>query len=276
MRDQARNPERAVSLHLARSGSQSERAIWFILPAHGASHIIRKYITCCRTLLTRFFMSTLFWISTVRPSGPAIKEATTVSSSWQGTADIKAISTAYWANMVKRKEIQSFRIRRTPTKAGNPGHNSWDILNFLVYSIWHTKQLLLREENLDITAFPTPENVGWGRRPSWPFQLQLFLSTIGALQRVRNSSTNQRNWRFVNIPSKHTRTVFPYTIHMRNRQLWTFCKVFQKSYRQLCLLVKWSIYISTALTRNWINSHHMNNVRKSNTHLLHLKRKKLP
>ena len=40
MRDQARNPERAVSLHLARSGSQSERAIWFILPAHGASHII--------------------------------------------------------------------------------------------------------------------------------------------------------------------------------------------------------------------------------------------
>ena len=41
MRDQARNPERAVSLHLARSGSQSERAIWFILPAHGASHIIK-------------------------------------------------------------------------------------------------------------------------------------------------------------------------------------------------------------------------------------------
>ena len=44
MRDQARNPERAVSLHLARSGSQSERAIWFILPAHGASHIISLFM----------------------------------------------------------------------------------------------------------------------------------------------------------------------------------------------------------------------------------------
>ena len=28
-------------LHLARSGSQSHRAIWFILPARGASHIIK-------------------------------------------------------------------------------------------------------------------------------------------------------------------------------------------------------------------------------------------
>ena len=35
------NPERAVSLHLARSGSQSQRGIWFILPgpARGACHI---------------------------------------------------------------------------------------------------------------------------------------------------------------------------------------------------------------------------------------------
>ena len=30
--------------HLARSGSQSHRAIWFILPARGASHIINKVI----------------------------------------------------------------------------------------------------------------------------------------------------------------------------------------------------------------------------------------
>ena len=29
-------------LHLARSGSQSERTIWFILPARGASHIIKQ------------------------------------------------------------------------------------------------------------------------------------------------------------------------------------------------------------------------------------------
>ena len=36
----AGSPERARWLHLARSGSQSQRAIWFILPAHGASYII--------------------------------------------------------------------------------------------------------------------------------------------------------------------------------------------------------------------------------------------
>ena len=35
------NPERAVSLHIARSGSQSQREIWFILPARGACHIIK-------------------------------------------------------------------------------------------------------------------------------------------------------------------------------------------------------------------------------------------
>ena len=40
LRDTAGSPERARSLHLARSGSQSQLAIWFILPARGASHII--------------------------------------------------------------------------------------------------------------------------------------------------------------------------------------------------------------------------------------------
>ena len=40
LRDTARDPEQTVSLHPARSGSQSQRAIWFILPTHGASHII--------------------------------------------------------------------------------------------------------------------------------------------------------------------------------------------------------------------------------------------
>ena len=34
------NPEWAVSLHLTRSGSQSRRGIWFILPSRGACHII--------------------------------------------------------------------------------------------------------------------------------------------------------------------------------------------------------------------------------------------
>ena len=40
-RDTAGSPERARWLHLARSGSQSQRAIWFILPARGAGHIIK-------------------------------------------------------------------------------------------------------------------------------------------------------------------------------------------------------------------------------------------
>ena len=34
------SPERARWLHLARSVSQSQRAIWVILPARGASHTI--------------------------------------------------------------------------------------------------------------------------------------------------------------------------------------------------------------------------------------------
>ena len=37
LRNTAGSPERARWLHLARSGSQSQRAIWFILPARGAS-----------------------------------------------------------------------------------------------------------------------------------------------------------------------------------------------------------------------------------------------
>ena len=46
LRDTAGSPEQARWLHLARSGSQSQRAIWFILPAHGASHIIKLDIDC--------------------------------------------------------------------------------------------------------------------------------------------------------------------------------------------------------------------------------------
>ena len=39
------SPKRAVSLHLARSGSKSQRGIWFILPAWGACRII-IYFPC--------------------------------------------------------------------------------------------------------------------------------------------------------------------------------------------------------------------------------------
>ena len=41
LRDTAGSPEQARWLHLARSGSQSQREIWFILPARGTSHIIK-------------------------------------------------------------------------------------------------------------------------------------------------------------------------------------------------------------------------------------------
>ena len=43
-RNKTGNPERAVSLHLARSGSQSEHRIRRILPPRGACHII-MYLT---------------------------------------------------------------------------------------------------------------------------------------------------------------------------------------------------------------------------------------
>ena len=44
LRDAEGSPERARWLHLARSGSQSQRAVWFVMPAHGASHIINNVI----------------------------------------------------------------------------------------------------------------------------------------------------------------------------------------------------------------------------------------
>ena len=42
LRDTAGSLERARELHLARSGSQLQRSIGFILPAQGASHIVRQ------------------------------------------------------------------------------------------------------------------------------------------------------------------------------------------------------------------------------------------
>ena len=44
LRDTAGSPEQARWLHLAHSGNQSQRAIWLILPARGAGHIIKTYI----------------------------------------------------------------------------------------------------------------------------------------------------------------------------------------------------------------------------------------
>ena len=47
------SPGRAVSLHLARSGSQSEHRIRYILPARGACHIINNIIESCFFLRMR-------------------------------------------------------------------------------------------------------------------------------------------------------------------------------------------------------------------------------
>ena len=62
LRDTAGSPERARWLHLARSGSQSQRANWVILPARGASHIIRSV----KSLTTEH--TTLPWSRSLRRS----------------------------------------------------------------------------------------------------------------------------------------------------------------------------------------------------------------
>ena len=49
LRDTACSPERARWLHLGRSGSRSYRAIWVILPARGASHMLA---TCAEIYTT--------------------------------------------------------------------------------------------------------------------------------------------------------------------------------------------------------------------------------
>ena len=43
LREQNGNPERAVSFHLARSGSQSEHRVRSILPARGSCHMMSTY-----------------------------------------------------------------------------------------------------------------------------------------------------------------------------------------------------------------------------------------
>ena len=52
IRDTAGSSKRAKWLHPVRSGSQSQRAIWFILPALGASHIINVLIISFHIMCT--------------------------------------------------------------------------------------------------------------------------------------------------------------------------------------------------------------------------------
>ena len=47
-------PERARWLYFARSGNQSQREIRFILPAHGAKHIIKSTTDLFKLELDRF------------------------------------------------------------------------------------------------------------------------------------------------------------------------------------------------------------------------------
>ena len=58
VRDTAGSPERARWLHPARSGNQSQCAIWFSLPARGASHVIRFIII---SLVFFYLSELLFW-----------------------------------------------------------------------------------------------------------------------------------------------------------------------------------------------------------------------
>ena len=51
------NPERKVSPHLTHFGSQSQRGIWFILSAHGASHMIDVQILLSFLEILQHFLS---------------------------------------------------------------------------------------------------------------------------------------------------------------------------------------------------------------------------
>ena len=84
-------PERARLLHLARSGSQSQREIWFILPARGASRIIRtvtilSFLKSTRRLPVRFFVEACFLIlvchSFVHRSGLLRRRFSSFSTTW--------------------------------------------------------------------------------------------------------------------------------------------------------------------------------------------------
>ena len=61
LRDTAGSPERARWLQLDRSGSQSQRAIWFILPARGASHKIICWYWSSRSAFSLWKTSKMHW-----------------------------------------------------------------------------------------------------------------------------------------------------------------------------------------------------------------------
>jgi len=77
LRDTAGSPERTRWLHLAHLGSQSQRRIWFILPIHGASHIINPVIFFhkLQNYYSFFFLDkTHFLLVSPLPMFPAVKK----------------------------------------------------------------------------------------------------------------------------------------------------------------------------------------------------------
>ena len=73
LRDTAGSPERARWLHLARSGSQSQRAIRFILPAHGACHIISENLDFGRVYRSHCVRSVITTSTKIRPYRPSVR-----------------------------------------------------------------------------------------------------------------------------------------------------------------------------------------------------------
>ena len=74
LRYTAGSPKRARRVHLAHSGSQSQRAIWVILPARGASHMINIcYLPAGRSVLGKTVPEVL---STARGRRPTVVPTT--------------------------------------------------------------------------------------------------------------------------------------------------------------------------------------------------------
>ena len=102
LRDTAGSPERARWLHLARSGSQSQRAIWFILPAHGASHIIKPVI-----ILSKYFPVSDWLNHTHNSPYPAAVHQIWKESSPYRINDVKSAARCKLLNRWRQNDVKS-------------------------------------------------------------------------------------------------------------------------------------------------------------------------
>ena len=129
LRDTAGSPERARWLHLARSGSQSQRAIWFILPAHGArgqvGWMLAKFFFC--EFMDRDFVSVHKLAKKERGQYPA----TLTEQTWS----IKDLLYGLWWNFpcgIQRVvpsgqdgSILPARVANRTPKSGNKDGEDW-------------------------------------------------------------------------------------------------------------------------------------------------------